>query len=278
VTRPLRPGDLLRKLSVYCPVCGGLMRRTEATRAGWWVCRDAGCPGTRGRKSEFVESRESWQEEYGNFERRREEMLLKFALVEPWIDLRARALSILDYGCAYGHYLQYLRELNPSHQLYGIDIARHVVETLRPRGIADDVYWRGPDEPLPFPDGSLDMVYSFDTLEHVPNPEALDFWFGEVHRVLRPDGRLFLFIPNFHLKTRVSMLLSGEFRNMIGGDHCFMLDSRDVDGWMAGRFRVLARQFVSPVPNYRRLPLPSRLLYSPRLKISLNIFWAATPE
>ena len=278
MTNPLRPFDLFRKISVFCPVCGVRMHRTGEGRQSWWVCGQSGCTGTRGKKSEFVESRESWQGEYGDFQRRQDELLLKFGLVEPWINLASKPLSILDYGCAYGHYLAHLRAKNSSHRLYGIDIARHVVETLDARGIADAVYWRGADEPLPFPDASLDMVYSFDTLEHIPIPEAVDYWFTEVRRVLRPDGRLFIFIPNFHLKTRVSMLLSGEFRNMIGGDHCFMLNGRDVDGLLAGRFRVLEKRFVSPVPNYRRLPLPSRLRYSPRLRISLNIFWAAAPE
>ncbi len=278
MSRPFRPLDLLRKFSVYCPRCGAPMRRTGPGKADWWACTRPGCPGTRGKLSQFVESRESWATEYGDFARREPEVLLKFNLLRPHIDLASRPLSILDFGCAYGHYLRYLKTLNPAHRLYGADIARHVVDTLSRDGLADQVFWQGCDSPLPFPDGSLDVVYSFDTLEHVPNAEALDYWFGEAARVLRPEGRLFVFIPNFHLKTRACMLLSGEFMNMIGGDHCFMLTSRDVDGWTRGRFRTVERRFVSPIPNYRRFPLPARLLFSPRLKISLNIFWALAPE
>ena len=46
---------------------------------------------------------------------------------------------------------------------------------------------------LPFPDEEFDFVVSFETIEHVPDPErALD----EFARVLRPDGLLMVSTPN----------------------------------------------------------------------------------
>ncbi|MBE7559597.1 class I SAM-dependent methyltransferase [bacterium] len=254
MSRPFRWLDLVRKISVYCPRCGGPMRRTGPGRSDWWACKRLDCPGTRGKPSEFVESRQSWQAEYGDYESRKDEVLLKFSLIHPHLDLRRRPLSILDFGCAYGHYLRYLKAQNPAHRLYGVDIAKHVVETLSRDGLADAVYWQGCDQPLPFGDGSLDMVYSFDTLEHVPNPEALDYWFGEVARVLKPEGRFFIFIPNFHLKTRLCMLVSGEFMNVVGGDHCFMLTSRDVDGFLRGDSGRWSGGSSAPYPTIAAFP------------------------
>jgi 2-polyprenyl-3-methyl-5-hydroxy-6-metoxy-1,4-benzoquinol methylase len=46
---------------------------------------------------------------------------------------------------------------------------------------------------LPIPDNSLDAVTSFETLEHVPDPEGLVRDFA---RVLKPGGRLILSTPN----------------------------------------------------------------------------------
>jgi SAM-dependent methyltransferase len=271
-------GDILRKTSVYCPKCGAAMRRTSPGKDAWWACSSSECDGTRGKQSSYVESRDSWQEEYGDYQRREAEILLKFGLVEETTSLDAKPLSILDYGCAYGHYLQYLKEKNPNHKLYGIDIANHAVQAVKEKAIAEDVFWQHCDQALPFDDSTLDIVYSFDTIEHIPIPEALDFWFDEVRRVLKPDGRLYLFIPNFHLHNKIFMLISGEYRNMLGGDHCFMLTSADVNAWLGGRFRILQHRFVSPVTNHRGFRIPCPLLYSPTLKISENIFWAAAPK
>jgi SAM-dependent methyltransferase len=47
-------------------------------------------------------------------------------------------------------------------------------------------------DPLPFPDDSVDLVFSMWTLEHVP-----DYLFAlrEIHRVLRHDGEMLLKLP-----------------------------------------------------------------------------------
>ena len=48
-----------------------------------------------------------------------------------------------------------------------------------------------PDE-LPFSSGEFDSVLMDNVLEHIPQPERL---LSEVHRVLRPDGRLLVGVP-----------------------------------------------------------------------------------
>ena len=48
-------------------------------------------------------------------------------------------------------------------------------------------------EGLPFPDGSFDLILSHEVLEHVADDrQAVD----EMSRLLRPGGRLVLFVPN----------------------------------------------------------------------------------
>jgi SAM-dependent methyltransferase len=47
---------------------------------------------------------------------------------------------------------------------------------------------------LTLPDASVDVAFSFETLEHVPVPRRA---LAELHRVLRPGGRLCLTFPNY---------------------------------------------------------------------------------
>ena len=42
-------------------------------------------------------------------------------------------------------------------------------------------------------DGSVDLVVSFETLEHLPEPRRL---LAEARRVLRPGGRIIVSVPN----------------------------------------------------------------------------------
>lgn len=50
----------------------------------------------------------------------------------------------------------------------------------------------GPAHDLPVPDCEYDAVLCTQVLEHVPNPDAV---IAELHRVLRPGGRLYLTVP-----------------------------------------------------------------------------------
>jgi SAM-dependent methyltransferase len=46
---------------------------------------------------------------------------------------------------------------------------------------------------LALPDACVDIIVSFETIEHVPDDRAL---IEEFHRVLRPDGQLIVSTPN----------------------------------------------------------------------------------
>ena len=97
----------------------------------------------------------------------------------------APTAKLLDVGCGTGwladHFARYT----------GIDGSPDAVATAVERGRA--VQLGDVDEPLPFPDACFDGVVLKDLLEHVADPVAL---VGEVHRVLRPEGRVFASSPD----------------------------------------------------------------------------------
>ncbi len=56
-------------------------------------------------------------------------------------------------------------------------------------------------EPLPFADGSVDVIFTSHTLEHIP-PQSLMFVLEEFARVLRPGGLLRIGVPDIRLATK----------------------------------------------------------------------------
>ena len=109
--------------------------------------------------------------------------------------LRDRPGRVLDWGCGHGH---------AAHALGqgGLDVVALEYLPDEPEGSLvrlphfPDVQALATREPvtLPFPDASFDAVLSLGVLEHVPDPGGS---IGEIHRVLRPGGRFYVYkLPN----------------------------------------------------------------------------------
>jgi ubiquinone/menaquinone biosynthesis C-methylase UbiE len=101
---------------------------------------------------------------------------------------------VLDVGCGTGNLLVALGRWRPDLELAGLDpdptALRAAERKARRAGVA--VAWeRGFAEHLPYPDGSVDRVFSSLMLHHL-DPAAKDGLLAEVRRVLRPDGLLVL--------------------------------------------------------------------------------------
>lgn len=76
----------------------------------------------------------------------------------------------------------------PIENTHFTDLSRAALSELRERG----GFCVRATTPLPYPNGSFDLVCLFEVLEHVEEDAAL---LAEVHRVLAPGGRLFFSCP-----------------------------------------------------------------------------------
>jgi predicted SAM-dependent methyltransferase len=54
---------------------------------------------------------------------------------------------------------------------------------------------------LPFDDGTVDIIFTSHTLEHIP-PQSLGFVLGEFRRVLKPGGTLRILVPDIALAVK----------------------------------------------------------------------------
>ncbi len=102
------------------------------------------------------------------------------------------ARRLLDAGCGTGYNLLALAELGRP---FGVDLAREAIAGCRERSV---VAVRGSVLRLPFADGSVDAVTSFDVLYHawVSDDRAA---VAEMARVLRPGGVVLVRVPALSL-------------------------------------------------------------------------------
>jgi SAM-dependent methyltransferase len=99
-----------------------------------------------------------------------------------------RVERALDLGCGDG---RLTAELDAS-QLTAADVSPVALERARPRLPGARVVELEPDAPLPFDDGSFDLVLAAETAEHVRD---LQLFLSEIRRVLAPGGELALTTP-----------------------------------------------------------------------------------
>ncbi|WP_348648225.1 methyltransferase domain-containing protein [Rhizobium sp. ARZ01] len=99
--------------------------------------------------------------------------------------------SVLDFGCgAGGISLHIARKYGPA-EVVGYDVEQPVIDHARAAAVREGLSSRvrfiaSPPGRLPFDDGEFDIVFSKDAMVHVQDKEWL---FGELFRVLKPDGR-----------------------------------------------------------------------------------------
>jgi SAM-dependent methyltransferase len=138
---------------------------------------------------------------------RRLRYLLRQTCLSPfWLDMVQLRRAIVDIApSASGRLLDVGVGERPYADLFAPHVSRYVgveyppaCENLSP-GITRRVHaglgivdaWCDGHH-LPFADGTFDTVLSLEVFEHVPDPDGM---LAEMHRVLRPGGRLLVTVP-----------------------------------------------------------------------------------
>ena len=96
--------------------------------------------------------------------------------------------NFLDIGCGSGTYLKLMAER--GWKVSGVEPSRHGALAATSAGF--DVF-HGSLLDAGYPAASFDYVRSNHSFEHMPNPLEI---LQEIHRILRPGGKLFIGIPN----------------------------------------------------------------------------------
>lgn len=134
----------------------------------------------------------------------------------------------LDIGCGTGEFTAALAQAG-AHPI-GVDVAEAALERARSRHPELDFRLVPIDGPLPLEDGSFDLVWASEVIEHVADTAQ---WLSEVRRVLAADGRLLVTTPS-HGRLRVALGGVERFSNPLG-DHLHLYTS--------GSLRTLLGEF-----------------------------------
>lgn len=134
--------------------------------------------------------------------------------------LQGKTVLDIASGSGYGSYII----SGAAKKVYGVDIDQESVEyAQRNYGKNNIDYRQGSAEKIPLEDNSVDIVVSFETIEHVKNYKK---FLSEVKRVLKKDGLAIISTPNdpefpegnhFHLhefeEKELGITLKGYFKN-----------------------------------------------------------------
>jgi SAM-dependent methyltransferase len=140
-------------------------------------------------------------------------------LVQPRAGTR-----LLDVACGSGGFLQ--RALDRGLDVVGIDVSPAAIELAAKRLPGADVQV-GDAEQLPFAPSSFGLVTCLGSLEHFPSPER---GAAEIARVVRPDGKAIVFVPNLFFLGHVWFALRHGTQPSEGGQD-FSETFRTAEGW-----------------------------------------------
>jgi len=92
---------------------------------------------------------------------------------------------ILEIGCARGAVVRAMQDIAP--ETYGIDVNKEAIQ----RGLTRNLTVMSADK-LQFENERFDKVYSFHTIEHIPQLQNV---LHEIERILKPGGKALLVYP-----------------------------------------------------------------------------------
>lgn len=144
------------------------------------------------------------------------EHLHRYSIAKEYV----KGKIVLDIACGEGYGSRLLSE--DASFVYGVDIDLNTINSAKTKYRNDNIkFLEGDTSGIPIDDNSLDVVISFETLEHHNKQEEMML---EIKRVLRPNGILIISTPdryhysdvrNFNNIFHVKELYKDEFYSLL---------------------------------------------------------------
>jgi len=103
---------------------------------------------------------------------------------------------VLDIACGIGYGSEIVLESSKVKKYYGKDVSKDALSIAKEKFLTDRTAFSfGDITNIEIPDGAIDSAISFETLEHLENPEKA---VSEIKRVLKGDGVWVGSVPSAH--------------------------------------------------------------------------------
>lgn len=149
-------------------------------------------------------------------------------------------LRVLDVACGSGFGLDMLRLAGA--RAIGLDVDAAALSAARTVQAGAPLL-RADAARLPVPDAAVDLVVSFETVEHVPDAAAI---VAEFRRALRPSGRLVVSTPNRAFGPP-ALHANNPF-------HVREFTAEELRALLRERFENVTLYGQWPIPEYRYVP------------------------
>jgi SAM-dependent methyltransferase len=176
--------------------------------------------------------------------------VLTASFFNRWV--RADA-AVLDLGCGYGEFINHIA----AGRKFAMDLNPDA-----PRHLAPGVTFLGQDcaAPWPLPEASLDVVFTSNFFEHLPDKDCLRRTLQQAWRALQPGGRLIALGPNIKY-------LPGAYWDFL--DHHLPL----TEASLGEGLEITGFELETVVPRF----LPYTLVNAPEYPLVLLRFYLALP-
>jgi len=178
-------------------------------------------------------------------------------LIEEFFSKWIRSTDhILDLGCGYGEFInntkcevRHAMDLNPKSQSL----------------LTDGIVFHQQDcsESWNIDSNSLDLVFTSNFFEHLPNKESLDRTISEIKKALKPEGRLVAMGPNISV-------LKGKYWDF--WDHHVALSDQSL-GELLEVHDLSIEKSISRFLPYNMVRVRKRPLFLVSLYLKCPLFW-----
>lgn len=121
-----------------------------------------------------------------------------FEFFGPETKEEVRDAAVLDFGSGYGgRTVEYATRLG-AKTVIGVEVYGRLVDAgtdyAASRGATNVRFVKGGQQRIPVDSSAIDCIVCYDVMEHVEDPGSI---LAELHRVLRPGGRLLVVFPSY---------------------------------------------------------------------------------
>ena len=164
--------------------------------------------------------------------------------------------AVLDLGCGYGEFINHVR----ASDRFAMDLNPKATEHLDP---AVKFLFQDCSQRWSLPDDSLDLVFTSNFFEHLPDKLALKLTLLEARRCLKPGGQLIALGPNIKF-------VQGAYWDF--WDHFLCLTEASLGEALENNGYVVRRSEPRFLP-YTTVNQPAYPMALVRLYLSLPLLW-----